>query len=347
MAWRGSMRLAMTAALAAVTWAGCGDDPAAPRRLELVTAEQPGSLLSVWIAPDGVAYAAGGVDGGGDGLLLRWRGPGHDVEVVPTPGAHAFWWIHGFAADDMWLAGESGEAHRFDGIAVTRVDAGMSEPLPTLFGIWGNTSDDLWVVGGSFVAGGARRVILRRQAGVFRPVASPASVDDAVTYFKVWGSGASDVWIAGDLGVILRWDGTQLTRAEAPRVERYLTVHGCGPRDVYAVGGGASGAAVHFDGSSFLPLRLGNVPPLGGVACDPGGGGVTYVGGFFGYAARVSSGGNGAGETVTVLDTPEEIAGLAIHGMAAAAGRVLAVGGDLTATGLDPRRGFLLAAPAQ
>src|SRR4051812_19260129 len=150
----------------------CGGDDA-PARFRALTTEQPGTLLSAFVASDGIAYLAGGVTGGGGGLLLRWDG--RDLTTVATPDAHAFWWIHGVGDHDMWLAGESGEVHRFDGSTVTRVDAGAPADA-TLFGVWGPSASDLWIVGGSFAADGPRRVIRRLTDGAWADVASPDSV---------------------------------------------------------------------------------------------------------------------------------------------------------------------------
>jgi hypothetical protein len=317
-----------TTVLAAIVVLGCGG--ADQETFLAVTNEQEGALLSAWVASDGTAYLAGGVFGGGRGLLLRWDG--RNVTAIPTPDAHAFWWIHGVGDREMWLAGESGEVHSFDGTTVTRIDAG-APPESILFGIWGASGDDLWAVGGSFVAGGPRQVVRRLAGGSWTPVTSPPEVDPATTYFKVWGASASDVWIVGEGGVILRDRGAGLARVAAPGAEKYLTVHGCRDSEVLAVGGGVAGAALRFDGAAWTSIPLLDVPPLGGVACAAGG---AYVGGFFGYAARVQ------GDSLRVVSTPVQVQDLAIHGIAVGAGRVMAVGGDLLATGAQPRRGFAL-----
>jgi hypothetical protein len=306
---------------------GCVGDR--PQSFRPITSEQQGTLLSAWVASDGTAYFAGGVVGGGDGLLLRWDG--RAVATIPTPGAHAFWWIHGVADNEIYLAGESGEVHRFDGATLTLIDAGVS-PDATLFGIWGASGDDLWTVGGSFISGGPRQVISRGSAsGGWTAVASPADVDPDVTYFKVWGPSASDVWIVGDRGVVLRAGDAGLARADAPGAERYTTVHGCAADDVYAVGGGGSGAAIHFDGASWSPLALGDAPPLAGLACSGGG---AYTGGFYGYAALLR------GESPVVIEMPPELGALTIHGMAVGGKRVVAVGGDFGAVAPASQRGF-------
>lgn len=306
---------------------GCGSNQP-PEEFRTITTEQPGSLLSATVLADGVAFLAGGVREGGDGLLLRWDGT--MLTTIPTPGAHAFWWIHGFSAGEMYLAGESGEVFRFDGATLTPVVVGA--PAGTIFfGIWGASGDDLWAVGGSFTTGGPRRVIMRSLGGAWQAVASPADVDENVTYFKVWGASADDVWIVGDRGVVLRNTAAGLARVTAPGAERYVTVHGCGAADVYAVGGVGNGLAVRFDGTAWAPVDLGAVEPLNAVACT---GSAPYIGGFGAYAARLTGG------MPRVVPTPDEISDLGIHGIAVGPRRVVAVGGDLLATATIPQRGF-------
>src|SRR5688572_12362922 len=79
--------------LVAVLAPACSSSSSSPATFAPVVTEQEATLLSAWVAPDGTTYLAGGVVGGGPGLLLRWDG--RDVTTIATPGAHAFWWIHG------------------------------------------------------------------------------------------------------------------------------------------------------------------------------------------------------------------------------------------------------------
>lgn len=311
--------------------AACGGSPA-PAGATLIAGEQPGVLLSAWVAPDGTAYLAGGVTGG-DGLLLRWDGK--TLATLPTPGAHAFWWIHGLAAGDVWLAGERGEVHRFDGSTLTPVDVG-APPDATLFGVWGPSDEDLWAVGGG-LPGQSGGIIRRRANGAWTAIGAPAGVDAGVAYYKVWGAATADAWIVGDAGTVLHWDGATLSRFPAPAAEACFTVHGCAADDVYAVGGGAQGVALHFDGSAWSAIALDPIERLNGVACA---GGIAYVGGFGGTLGRI------AGGRFQRIAVPASVESLMIHGLfVPAAGKPVAAGGDLAASGPDPRRGFALGLP--
>jgi hypothetical protein len=313
--------------LAAAALLGCAENgvPA----FQTVTSEQPGALLSAFVTSNGTAYLVGGVTGGGAGLVLRWDG--HGITTIPTPDARAFWWIHGVSDSEMYISGEGGEVHRFDGASLTLVDAG-APAQSTLYGVWGGSGDDLWIVGGAIAGSTTEGVVRHLAGGSWADVPLPAGVDPSITYFKVWGPAASDVWVVGERGVVLRdVGGAGLVQVDAPPAERYVTVNGCGPSDVYVVGGIASGSTIHYDGTAWTSIALADVPPINGVACA---GGTAYVGGFFAYAARI------AGGASSLVAMPPALADLAIHGVAAGGGRVMAVGGDLVATAAQPQRGF-------
>jgi hypothetical protein len=326
--WRGARTVAVTVLTAL---AGCGGGGGPPEGFHALTTEQPGILLSAAYDSDGSALIAGGQIAGGTGLLLRWDG--RALTMVPTRDAHAFWWVTAVGPHEFLLAGESGEVHRFDGSALTTVDAGVPASA-TLFGIWAASADDLWTVGGSFSTAGSKRVIRHFTGGQWTAIDSPAEVPPETTYFKVWGSAASDVWIVGDGGIVLHWDGAALSRdARVAAADRFLTVHGCDDHNVWIVGGTGSAEVRAFDGAGWMTVDASGAQPLNGVACA---GGDVVVGGAFGYAGRI------AGGRVTALPTPAAIGDLFIHGIARAGGRVLAVGGDLLATVGDAYHGFVL-----
>ncbi|MEA2700163.1 MAG: hypothetical protein QOI66_4434 [Myxococcales bacterium] len=334
--WRpvaGAVAVGFPFLVAALALGGCGESPAAepPAAFHALVTEQPGILLSAAYTADGNAIIVGGQIAGGEGLLLRWDG--RSMTTIPTPGAHAFWWVNGLSPTEMYLAGESGEVHRFDGASLTVVDAGVPATA-TLFGIWGPSGDELWTVGGSFSNAGAKRIIRHLTGGQWVAVDSPADVPAETTYFKVWGADPSDVWIVGDGGVVLHWDGSTLSRdGRVTGAERFFTVHGCDRQNVWVVGGTGAGEVRSFDGNGWTSVSAEGAQPLNGVSCA---GDDVIVGGAFGYAARI------AGGKLTAIATPKEVGDLFIHGIARSAGHTLAVGGDLLAGVGDPYRGFVL-----
>ncbi|HET6284620.1 MAG TPA: hypothetical protein VFH73_26930 [Polyangia bacterium] len=321
---------AVAAAVVGLGALGCSGSDGHTAAFRAIATEQQGALLSAAYLADGSAIIAGGAIGGGEALLLRWDG--RALATIPTPNIHALWWVHALEGH-AYLAGEGGGVHRLDGASLAAIETG-APVTATLFGIWGTSDDDLWAVGGSFSAAGAKRVIRRLTGGQWVAVDSPAEVPAETTYFKVWGTASDNVWIVGDGGVVLHWDGTSVVRdARVEGAERLLTVHGCDAQNVWIVGGTGTAEVRAFDGQTWRSVAAPGAEPLSGVACR---GGDVIIAGAFAYAARI------AGGTTTILQTPKEVSDLIIHGVARSAGHTLLVGGDLLATGATPFRGFIL-----
>ena len=157
-----------------------------------------------------------------------------------------------------------------------------------------------------------------------------------MTYFKVWGASPSDVWIVGDRGVVLHSDGARRRPHARPRARR-RTVHDRPRLRTPTTSTSWAAAAAAWRRTSTAPpsacSRSPTLPILSGVACD---GGTATVGGFFAYAARLDHDGGAP----RPLPMPSELADLGIHGVAARAGRVFAVGGDLARERPTSQRGF-------
>ncbi len=78
----------------------------------------------------------------------------------------------------------------------------------------------------------------------------------------VASTGPTDTWLAGDGGVVLHWDGAQMTTArQGASDESLYAAWAIGPKDVWIGGTRASGGVfLHYDGSSFAATELGAVP---------------------------------------------------------------------------------------
>lgn len=64
----------------------------------------------------------------------------------------------------------------------------------------------------------------------------------------LWGASDNDVWVVGDGGLILRWNGIDVTRVDSPTYADLSDVWGSGPGDVWATG---YGALLHWDGARW------------------------------------------------------------------------------------------------
>jgi hypothetical protein len=122
-----------------------------------------------------------------------------------------------------------------------------THPLPQgngILAIHGIDDDDVWAVG---AGGTALRWDGRRWARI-----ATGSRDDLT---GVWAAARDDVWaVGGLLGDLLHFDGSrwQLVERPGPRTG-FKSLHGSGPRDLWAVGGAA--LALHWNGSTWTERR--------------------------------------------------------------------------------------------
>ncbi len=110
-----------------------------------------------------------------------------------------------------------------------------------LYGIWGDSEFDKWVVGsGGFIAYG--------QQGDFSVQASPTDQ----TLYSVWGTSPSNVWAVGDNGTIIHYDGSAWSLATPDRgpndTVSFTGISGFSDDEQWIVG--KPGVVSRFDGVS-------------------------------------------------------------------------------------------------
>lgn len=243
-----------------------GADTDAPATVEWtpVVEKLDGALLSIWGTGANEAFAVGGSLGNGlRALVLRFDGakwkrldPGH---------TDTYWWVHGTSATDVWMVGEKGRISHFDGASLKDYPGVTTA---TLFGVWASSPNDAWAVGGSFENPGLPNdVVLHWDGASWKPEALPQKLDR--THFKVWGASADDVYVVGDLGTVWhKKSGTWKREAEGVATERILTVTGCSPTEIYAVGGRTILRSAG-DGQWAKVTDVALVSDVNGVACAP------------------------------------------------------------------------------
>jgi hypothetical protein len=135
--------------------------------------------------------------------------------------------VWGSSGSDVYVSGEDGTLLHYDGSAWSRVAVPTTE---TLERIWGSSAGDVYV-------GGAGATLLHYDGAAWSRVAIP--VDPTYTVHAVWGTSAGNVYIAGSGGFVLRWDGVSWTREDSGRPEQILGLWGASGSDVFgAMSGG-------------------------------------------------------------------------------------------------------------
>jgi hypothetical protein len=221
---------------------------------------------------------------------------------------------------------------------IHRHDLGGGGGTITLFGVWGASDDDVWVVGG--VPDGQATTeddfAMRWDGSGFTRM---APTPKGAAFFKVWGSGPDDVWISGEGGTLWRWTGNVGGFLDfSSQLDTFApatTVHGCSPDEVYVVAGQS---LFSWNGQLWTrrtELALGSV--ANGVSC--GDAGVLVVGNA-GLKWRWQRDSGPDGPWFEERSAPPT--GTDLHGAwVDPAGRMWAAGGNFNDPSDAPRRGFV------
>jgi len=238
-----------------------------------------GSLSGVWgSGPDDV-WVVGGDDDAGE----AWHFDGGSWSEVSLPeGTPLLVWVHGFSATDVLAVGLDGAAVRWDGEAWSALETGTDEDL---WGVFGFSSDDVWVVGGDADVGDP--LILHWDGAAFSEEVLPSEQNPrgATTLFKVWGID-DQLWIVGQRGTLLARQGDawvfQSGGAEAN--QDFVSLDGWSASDVVVVGGRGNARVATWDGAAWTTRAPSGVGGLNAVAAQDDG--TVVVGGIGGYAGR-------------------------------------------------------------
>lgn len=180
------------------------------------------------------------------------------VDGAVTDNFNAVW---GSGPSDVFAAGDSGLLQHFDGAAWKKMDLGSKM---NVYGLWGSGPKDVYAVGGppSYGGGSPPYDLVRHYDGSgWRPVATGLEPYGAHLY-AVWGSGAQDLWVGGELGILLRYDGTRWTEHSPPSALDITDLWGRATDDIWAVQGQR---ALRYDGRRWTPVDTGHALALAGV----------------------------------------------------------------------------------
>lgn len=244
---------------------GGGMGPPPAWQVVLGEGDLDGAVLSVWgSAPDDV-YAVGGPLGNSGPSSLVVHYDGASWHRLAPGGTQTYWWVGGSGPEDVWMVGEEGRITHWDGAAFTEHASGTAA---TLWGVWAASPGDAWAVGGTPGNGpGEDDVVLRWDGAAWMPEALPGAPLSRALY-KVWGAGPDDIYVVGERGVMWRRQGGAWTLLPELTQGTLFTVSGCGPGEVWAVGGVA---VLRSDGQAFAPVDVTLPNLVNGVACGPSG----------------------------------------------------------------------------
>jgi hypothetical protein len=216
--------------------ASCPGEAGPPWRVVLSDLDE--GLLSVWGTSASDVWAVGGDRGRGAGpLVLHFDGSRWQRLLTGQTGD--LWWVHGFAGGPVFMGGEDGMILRFQNGSFERMTTPAGGAI--VFGIWGTSPSDVWAVGG---IGRSAGFVWHFDGSAWSPVPTPAGFEGRAL-FKVWGTASDDVWFCGIDGILMHWDGAQLSIVDSGTTRTLFTVH--------AIEGAA--AAVGGVGSAVLVER--------------------------------------------------------------------------------------------
>jgi hypothetical protein len=245
-------------------------------------------LNGAWMAGPDEGWAVGS-----NGTILRFHG-GH-WQVSPSGVGWDLIAVHGTSASDVWAGGANDELLHWDGHtwtpvtgfdsggAVTAVRAvapndvwiGFIASTPRIhhwdgstwkktayagpaqiYGFWSSTSGDVWALAS---------YAYRYDGSTWNQVPSGT----AAGLRAMWGASAGDAWIAGAGGILMHWNGTDLSPTQSPVTDDLLAIHGAGANDIRAVG--ENGSILHFDGKNWTAESADTGLELRAIANDGAG----------------------------------------------------------------------------
>jgi hypothetical protein len=139
----------------------------------------------------------------------------------------------------------------------------------TLYGIWGSSETDIYIVGGNVDGTQPCTAFFRWNGVEWTSVTQPAEANNR-TLFKIYGSAADDIWVCGQAGLIEHFDGDAWSVVASGTFESLFTIHGT--VGTTAVGGGVQPAIVENTQQGWFEVTLPNgTESMRGVFVPPAG----------------------------------------------------------------------------
>jgi hypothetical protein len=314
----------------------CGSPPSTGNDAfawQVALADLDDAMLAVCGSADALVAVGGSSD---RGRVLELDGDEWVAPLLPA-GAGVLWWCWADADGTVFAGGERATLLRRDVTGWNAINTrGIVADDAIIYGVWGTTASDVWLVGGRNTGPTTEPVLAHYDGGRVSAVDTSALPDQVL--FKVWGTSASNVWVVGAGGTALHHDGSSWTTIPTPTTARLIAVWGTSPTEVFAVGGSGAGIVLRWDGSTWTEIDR-SAEELSGVWTAPGK--PLYVGGNRGYLARYQRGTDGEVDPASITAAIPK-SDVCLHSLFGHSKGVAAVGSDLVGGNASRWRGAVL-----
>lgn len=258
--------------------AGTDAGESAPGWESAFDASGAGSLSSVWGSGPEDVFVVGGDDD--RGTAFHFDGSTWSSMMIPE-GVPLLVWVYGFGPDDVFAVGVEGGMAHYDGTAWSPIETNLETDL---WGIFGFSRDELWIVGGDTSSGSPLLMKYDADQETFETIELNAdqNPNGAYSLFKVWGIG-DRLFAVGQRGLILSYDSGNWAyqAAGALASEDFVSLWGNSTDHIVAVGGRANARIAVWDGSMWNTTAPSGLGGLNGVFMNDSG--RVDVGGVNGY----------------------------------------------------------------
>ncbi|MFQ5411808.1 MAG: hypothetical protein ACE5EC_05905 [Phycisphaerae bacterium] len=227
-------------------------------------------------------------------VIYHYDGSTWKQMSVPN-GTLGLVWIFGFSPTDVFAVGKCGAMIHYDGMTWSSIALPDSLKInglffPDLWGIWGQSRDTVWIVGG--LCGLLQPVLIHFNANTntFTKVDPFPDTNsrDPCQLLKVWGIG-SKTFAVGENGVILEHQGGMNWVIQSPGQavsEKFVSLWGTSESNIVASGGQSKRYIGHYDGSSWSTYKQLDQAGLNAVYMDKNEPNMAIVGGLGGFLGR-------------------------------------------------------------
>lgn len=228
---------------------GCGSPSSDPEWTAIDIGPKT-SLSGVWGSSSDDVFIVGGTSS--DGEIHHFDGNAWSAMEVPAD-VGLLSWSFGFSSNDVWSVGLRGAVVHYDGTSWTEVSSNTDEDL---WGVWGSSPNDIYIVGGNVFSGEV--TILHWNGSEFEAEELPDEANPlrVRALFKVFGVGGR-VFAVGQNGLIVERTSEGWTRhsAGSGATEDFVSLWGTSANNIVAVGGRTRPKISTWDGTSWTTFE--------------------------------------------------------------------------------------------